>query len=792
MSPCLPRSSTLRSLLWVGMLAAVLMGAAGPAFAYDEATQAYFPQLVPPRSLLVAKTWSNNQEPPLALNANYRAARAELILLQSLSGILLKQGCREGLFIESNADHRFILHDLAQRRGLTFSYVSAPKTAWDLAARFQTNFGGRYVRCNISTNPDSLNVARMAAYQFNAVIVDSLIEATAISRGWTQAFDASDKNDQWFFTNWWPAWPVKGFAVEQNNDPALAEDYSFLNDYTPATGAPTFFDGTNTPLRRAFLQGLETDSVLVGWPHSDELTFTEVNSQNDVSLAAANWSPNLGVLASLRDTNRWPLTQALCPRGLPMETNVHFATFIFTDGDNLQWMHNNFLLNTQWWGSPIRSQIPLGWGISPLLRDLSPTIAEYLVENAAASRPTRSALVAMSPIGYCYPSLMSAGARATNALRLGHYLHDLDLKQLVILDKYGFETPAAYLPYVQQSQIEAIFYWDAFGNYARYAGGIQWQNGKPIISAFTNLWGASGPAEVAAALNARPRNPRSLGGYSLIDVHAWTHGVESVRQCLQLLDPQVRVVTPDVFVSLLRRSVGPEAWTPLAEIDRGDWQRAAYGPPSSAAMTISTNRTDQSVDGSPSTRVRIGPAYAFSNLVLPTALNVEPARTLLEFDLRGDRSGARVRFELWSDTYGAFLYVDVTLNFSGWRHFAYRLDGTDGLQVWNATPGQVATSISIWQVSGPWNSQPATFHLDNVRLTSESSQAARPSLFLAREGPQVRAAWSSEFSDFQLQITEALSGPWAPLPLAVVNTNCECSVRFSPASSPRFFRLARP
>ena len=92
----------------------------------------------------------------------------------------------------------------------------------------------------------------------------------------------------------------------------------------------------NTPLRLAFLGGLATDSVLVGWAHSDELAFTVANSEHDTSLAAANWCQNLALLSSLRDTNRPPLTQAPCPFGQPVDTNVLYATFIFTDGDNVQ------------------------------------------------------------------------------------------------------------------------------------------------------------------------------------------------------------------------------------------------------------------------------------------------------------------------------------------------------------------------------------------------------------------------------------------------------------------------
>ena len=533
----------------------VLAATALSALGYDEATQSYFPQLTPPRSLWVAKTWAGGQEPALLQNTNPHAALAELVLLESLSGVLLKHGCAEGLFIEPNLAHRLILRDLARRRNLPFAYGPGSQTVWDVAAHFQTNAGARYVRCDFRANPGSLSVSRMAAYKYDAVIVDATIEAAARAHGWTVAFDAADKNDTWFATNWWPAWPIKDLAVEQNNDPRTRGDAMCLNDYAAATGVPVLYGSAGGLSRRIFLGGLKPDALLLGWPHAEELDFTAENSEHNVSLVAANFCFNLALLSAFRDPGRWPLAQA-APIPPPAETNVHYATFVFTDGDNVQWFHNAFLDHPQWWASPHRGTVPLGWGLSPPLRDLSPTIVEQLYADAAVAHPPTDVFVAMSPVGYCYPSLMSAGTRATNAVRLARYMRDLDLHLLVLLDKAGFEKPGTYAPYLQQAGIDGIFYWDVAGDYAKYRGAVRWENRKPIISAFTTLWGAQGPPQVATALNRRPRDPGLAEGYSLVAVHAWTHSVESVRQCLQLLQPQVRVVTPDVFVSLINRHVG--------------------------------------------------------------------------------------------------------------------------------------------------------------------------------------------------------------------------------------------
>jgi len=59
------------------------------AQAYHEATGSYFPTLSPPKSLLVAKTWSGPGAAPIALSGQSEVSRAEFILLESLAGVLL-------------------------------------------------------------------------------------------------------------------------------------------------------------------------------------------------------------------------------------------------------------------------------------------------------------------------------------------------------------------------------------------------------------------------------------------------------------------------------------------------------------------------------------------------------------------------------------------------------------------------------------------------------------------------------------------------------------------------------
>jgi hypothetical protein len=161
----------------------------------------------------------------------------------------------------------------------------------------------------------------------------------------------------------------------------------------------------------------------------------------------------------------------------------------------------------------------------------------------------------------------------------------------------------------------------------------------------------------------------------------------------------------------------------LADIDLGSSRRAPYGTPSAPGFTVTVNSSDQMVDGTPSTKFQISTGYAFTNMSFPT-LNVAADGGTLEYDIYGDGSGSIIRFEFYSLSRSAFAYVDVPLNFTGWRHHSWNLDGSNGLLAFGATLPQILSSIDIWQVSGSWNAMAAVFHLDNVRVMSKSVEPA--------------------------------------------------------------------
>lgn len=67
---------------------------------------------------------------------------------------------------------------------------------------------------------------------------------------------------------------------------------------------------------------------------------------------------------------------------------MHTVTFVMTDGDNLQWLLSDFATDPNFWASPARGTVPLGWTVAPVTADLAPSVLSHLY--ASASRPTNA------------------------------------------------------------------------------------------------------------------------------------------------------------------------------------------------------------------------------------------------------------------------------------------------------------------------------------------------------------------------------------------------------------------
>jgi len=682
-------------------------------------------QGIPPVTLdgdathFIAQTneWANNLTPSPRSTKLY-------VMLGSLQGLLLKQGHSEGIHLELTSDYRNNIEDIATRRNITYEYVAWPKTPWWLIQHFKPQFGSRYVLYDQATNPDSVNAAYMASYLYDAVMIDEELKAEAIANGLTLALDVSTYDDQWIWDNWADPcastpWHRKDIAIDQPSEPKYG--------HSVAVGPICFHDATETPLRHAFLDALEDDSPVIGWM---EAGYSEVHSSIDNSEHSTWWiatqAYNTALYSALREPSSLPLQQNTHSDPDTSQTNKHYVTFLMTDGDNPGWYNNTFAWDSNWWASPFRGQVPIGWGLLPAMRDIGQAKVEYLYDTASTDPNARDYFIAQSPIGYGYPSYFTPEARSRNAEQTAKHMGDLDLSILMILDISGFDNPETnYGPYLAQPEIDAMFYWDTWNNYAKYQGEIKWVNNKPIISGYSLLWGdtAYTPENVADAVNLRSTDPTDPNSYSLIGIHVWSQSVADAVYCASLFDSDVEVVTPEEFVKLIKHHIVPPPTPPAYDIDLGDQQLGVYAS-SDPSFVFTTNSTEQQMNGTPSTKMEMGSSTAHYVNMDFSVIDIVDAN-LLDVDIYGDGSGAIIRLSLHSKEYlaqNAFLYKYVTLDFTGWRRFSWNLDGSnDGLLFTGGVSREdTLSSIDILQVNGPSNSITTTFYLDNVKILTSS------------------------------------------------------------------------
>jgi hypothetical protein len=100
-------------------------------------------------------------------------------------------------------------------------------------------------------------------------------------------------------------------------------------------------------------------------------------------------------------------------------------------------------------------------------------------------------------------------------------------------------------------------YYGVKSDYTGGKGSIYWVNGKPVITGRCQLWSGQtdSPESLAQKINSLSTDITSSKGYSLIPVHAWQNTVEDVANCISLLNKNVRVVTPDEFVALIKKNI---------------------------------------------------------------------------------------------------------------------------------------------------------------------------------------------------------------------------------------------
>ena len=436
---------------------------------------------------------------------------------------------------------------------------NAAGQAWSVATLLEeySSMLEGYILCD--TGDESVNVAITLAHYLKAVVVTPSNVAVAEKAGLSMVLDVTEYDDAWLRESKYFDMLVTDVAVEQpaNMAPRLV-------DYAVMAGCYiNFYNGNDAEEHAKMFDFLDDGAIVIGWnntlgEYDTVLSYSRLNA----CLIPADHACNLSTLSGFNRAGTVNDAQyATTVDGKVTNEARHTVCFVMSDGDNLQWMVNDFT-SGRWYGSELRGLFPMTWGIPAMLGDLAHPMFDYI---GATQTALDEIIMQLSGLGYTFPSKWDSFERENMAERLAEIMSARGMKYMNLLDDKGFteENLGAFL---KQDGIEGIFYTD-YANYAGYKGEIKWVNGKPAVSARYRLWDIAGgsPEEIANSINNAPTDVRNASSYSFIIVHAWSgvdsngnfgsggSSMEAVDALMMLLDADVDVVSASEFMARINR-----------------------------------------------------------------------------------------------------------------------------------------------------------------------------------------------------------------------------------------------
>lgn len=477
---------------------------------------------------------------------------AEKTMIASLQGAINPKSPTQIYMLDpAHPDYKVWLEDLQNRYGVSCKTFTDP---WKLLSAFKGQVEGCVIYSSKDKNDPSINNACSLAALKNAIVVDESIMTKAAIFGPSKIVgDCRGTDAAWAFNNLWKNGLRHSLVIELAPDKA-----SPLRDYAIMAKALVFYEDSakDTTLRDKIFAAMPDNSLCLGWG-PDEFNNVSTASRHGVSVVAADWTNNLTVLSAFPSE---PLKQK-ASEAVPSEKDVHYVTFIMSDGDNQQWYMGNNFTSPKWYGAPQRGSFNMGWSISPSLYYLAPTVFYQYYNATAKGTANDYFVVPPSGNGYMFPSKYKKSALPSFIMELNNYMGKVDQRYVTVLDDGSFQDKRLWDSFTAAPAVQGLFYLD-YKRHDSYQGQILWSNDKPVVACRDLLWeGLESEQQLVEQINERVRtgqtNITSPKGYSFVYVHAWSKTMENVQEAVTQLqqNPKVRIVTPQVFMELIKKNV---------------------------------------------------------------------------------------------------------------------------------------------------------------------------------------------------------------------------------------------
>lgn len=549
--------------------------------------------------------WPRFTRPRTVLRAVRPVSREEYAALLTLAGLVARAGLNakttERIWVDSGADSAYTLWFNAMIRQ-TGATVKGPFTTDDLIRRFQK---AGIVRGYVLYHPDnstrnlhegrpadeSINVATSLCAPMEGIAVSDTVEPIFQRMGLKRLFDARGMTQAACFDRYKALFHRNLVAMQ---DPKVPE----TRDAVVAMQA--FLLSEPGPLYEKALAWAEPDSPVLGWGVGDEFAITSAASRHGLFITSTDWCSNLPLLSTEAAGKTLDFARIAVPRprtiwDLNWESNVHYVTFVMSDGDNVQWLMGDFTRSVEhsWWDSVYRGKVKMGWTTCyDNLAQLCPYTLEYLFRTAT---PNDDFLLFSG--GYYYPDLFGsqrpgADVLTRHAADLNAYMRPGGIRLLALnLQQWdSAKGRRAYTVYARNIPDLLGMFAVSYSPYTAGRGNVIWaDNGRgeetPVTSIRFAIWnhasdpGMGDPARVASLINGMPHSgdPNTESYFSTVMIHAWSwfrepheglpagevdqarggkagtgRGACTAKWCADRLEPYVRVLTPTEYVWMLR------------------------------------------------------------------------------------------------------------------------------------------------------------------------------------------------------------------------------------------------
>ena len=348
------------------------------------------------------------------------------------------------------------------------------------------------------------------------------------------------------------------FAAELDNEiPYHLRDYCAMAGmfvFSPNGTDPTF--KLEVVRELGPMPGLFGYSEVLGGAEYD--AFSHVQKEGVFHLGS-NMAGNLSIMSSVRD----PQMTIKRPAPVDPEEQVHYVTFMMSDGDNIAY---NMWSQRFIWELPCRGEFNVGWGLMPSTVELAPAVLRSYYEEATE----HDHFFAQGGVAGIYPSLWPKDSLIKHVQQVNRYMQAADMRVLQFIDEDNawadtdnWEAGGLWDIYTSQPNISGMVFYNYGGpNTAE----IRFSNGKPIVCLRDVLWdGITDSDKLAGIINSQAADPYSPQGYSAICVHVWSKDLDDIKSTIEQLNPNVRVVSPEDFINLIKTNVHLETDGPYGE-----------------------------------------------------------------------------------------------------------------------------------------------------------------------------------------------------------------------------------